>query len=92
MSVLNSEVKARGGAARLLLLETHISVEQSATDLIALDEALHHLAKLDERKSRVVELLYFGGLQQKEAAEVLGVSEKTVRRDWRMALARAFIK
>jgi RNA polymerase sigma factor (sigma-70 family) len=52
---------------------------------MALDEALSRLAQLDERKSRVVELLFFGGLENKEAAEVLGVSEKTVQRDWQMA-------
>ena len=78
----------RGGAAERLSLENAaISMEQDATDLIALDEALSRLAELDARKGRVVELLYFGGLEQKEAAEVLGVSEKTVRRDWRMACA-----
>lgn len=76
----------RGGAAQRLSLEdANISVEQDATDLIALDEALTSLAKFDERKSRVVELLYFGGLENKEAAEVLGVSEKTIQRDWKMA-------
>ena len=76
----------RGGAAeRLSLEEANISPGQDATDLIALDEALTNLAKFDERKSRVVELLYFGGLENKEVAEVLGVSEKTVQRDWQMA-------
>ena len=76
----------RGGAAeRLSLEEANISPGQDATDLIALDEALTHLAKFDERKSRVVELLYFGGLENKEVAEVLGVSEKTIQRDWQMA-------
>lgn len=76
----------RGGAAeRLSLEDANISVEQDATDLIALDEALINLARFDERKSRVVELLYFGGLENKEAAEVLGVSEKTIQRDWKMA-------
>jgi RNA polymerase sigma factor (TIGR02999 family) len=76
----------RGGAAqRLSLDETNISIEQDATDLIALDEALHRLAKLDERKSRVVELLYFGGVENKEVAEILGISEKTVQRDWKLA-------
>jgi RNA polymerase sigma factor (TIGR02999 family) len=77
--------KRGGAAARLSLEAANISVEQDATDLIALDEALTSLAKFDERKSRVVELLYFGGLENKEAAEVLGISEKTVQRDWKMA-------
>lgn len=76
----------RGGAAQKLSLdEVNVSLEQHSTDLIALDEALNNLAKFDERKSRVVELLYFGGMENEEAAQVLGVSEKTVRRDWQMA-------
>jgi RNA polymerase sigma-70 factor, ECF subfamily len=76
----------RGGAHRRLSLEdADIPVEQCATDLIALDEALCRLASLNERKSRVVELLYFGGLEVREVAEVLDVSEKTVRRDWDLA-------
>jgi RNA polymerase sigma factor (TIGR02999 family) len=76
----------RGGAAeRLSLEDAVIAPEQNATDLVELDEALTNLAKFDERKSRVVELLYFGGLERKEAALVLGVSEKTVLRDWQMA-------
>jgi RNA polymerase sigma factor (sigma-70 family) len=62
-----------------------VPVEQCAADLLALDEALERLAALDARKSRVVELLYFGGLQVREVAEVLKVSEKTVQRDWDMA-------
>jgi RNA polymerase sigma factor (TIGR02999 family) len=76
----------RGGAAQRLSLEdAFIAPEQGATDLLELDEALTKLAKFDERKSRVVELLYFGGLEQREAAVVLNVSEKTVQRDWQMA-------
>jgi RNA polymerase sigma factor (TIGR02999 family) len=76
----------RGGAAQLLSLdEANFSPTENATDLLALDEALKRLAQLDERKSRVVELLFFGGLEHKEVAEVLGVSEKTVQRDWQMA-------
>lgn len=78
--------RKRGGTAERLSLENAaISIEQDATDLIALDEALLRLSKLDECQERVVELLYFGGLEQKEAAEVLGISEKTVQRKWQMA-------
>lgn len=55
------------------------------TDVIALDAALGKLAAIDERQSRVVELRYFGGLTIAEAASVLGVSEKTVKRDWELA-------
>ena len=57
------------------------------TDLVALDEALERLAAVDPRKSRVVELRFFGGLSVEETAEVLDVSEKTVRREWQFAKA-----
>lgn len=60
---------------------------QRADELIALEEALDELAKLDPRKSRVVELRYFGGLSLEETAEVLEISLMTVRRDWRAAKA-----
>jgi len=64
--------------------------EQRAKELIALDEALDELAKLDRRKSRVVELRYFGGLSLEETAEVLDVSQMTVRRDGRASKAWLF--
>ncbi len=57
--------------------------------LLTLDQALTGLARIDERLARVVELRYFGGLSEREAAEVLGVTERTVSRDWRKA--RAFL-
>ena len=76
----------RGGATRRLSLsDVEISPADTAAELLALDEALERLHRHDPRKSRVVELLYFGGLENAEVAEVLGVSEKTVRRDWQMA-------
>ena len=56
-------------------------------DLIRLDDALKELAKFDEFKSKLVELRYFGGLSVEETAEVLQVSEITVKRHWRMAKA-----
>lgn len=58
-----------------------------STDLVSLDEALERLRAFDERKSRVVELRYFGGLSLEESAEVLGVSLSTVRRDWNLGRA-----
>jgi RNA polymerase sigma-70 factor (ECF subfamily) len=61
-----------------------VAVPQAA-DLVALDDALKTVAALDERKSRVVELRFFGGLSLEEVAHVLGVSVGTVRRDWSMA-------
>ena len=63
--------------------------DERASELVALDEALTTLAKVDERKSRVVELRYFGGLSVEETAIVLG-STDTVARDWRRA--KAFLR
>jgi len=56
-------------------------------DLVALDDALQALAKIDERKAKVIELRYFGGLSVEEAGSVLKVSPDTVMRDWRLAKA-----
>jgi len=58
---------------------------QPDSDLIALDDALKRLALVDERKSRVVELRFFGGLDVKETADLLKVSSETVARDWKLA-------
>jgi len=79
--------KRGGGAIEVSFSESaHLSPEKSV-ELAALDEALQRLAEIDERKSRVVELRYFGGLSVEETAEVLGVSTITVIRDWNMAKA-----
>lgn len=76
----------RGGAAiRLSLDERQVSLGQRAEILIALDENLEKLAEFDERKAKVVEMRFFGGLTDEEIAEVLGVSVRTVVRDWRTA-------
>jgi RNA polymerase sigma-70 factor, ECF subfamily len=76
----------RGGDAKRVDLDTSllISAEPEA-DLVALDEALRRLAEVDRRKSQVVELRFFGGLDVKETAEVMKVSADTVMRDWKMA-------
>jgi RNA polymerase sigma-70 factor, ECF subfamily len=58
-----------------------------STELIALDDALLKLAKLDARRSKIVELRFFGGLSEEETAVVLGISARTVKRDWRVAKA-----
>lgn len=78
----------RGGGARTVSLE-HVAVlsDERAEELVALDEALDSLAKLDERKAKVVELRYFGGLSVEETAEVLRVHPDTVTREWGRAKA-----
>lgn len=80
----------RGGLARQVSLDeaAAVSVERVA-ELIALDEALNQLAAVDPRRSRMVELRFFGGLTEEETAEVLKVSPRTVRREW--SLARAWL-
>jgi RNA polymerase sigma factor (TIGR02999 family) len=80
----------RGGAARTVSLEeASVVSREKSTDLVALDDALDSLARLNERQSRVVELRFFGGLELEEIAEVMQVSVGTVRRDW--SLARAWL-
>ena len=79
--------KRGGGAWKVSLSEADAASEQRSVELLALDEALQRLSAIDERKSRVVELRYFGGLSVKETAEVLNVSVVTVARDWDMARA-----
>ncbi len=79
--------KRGGGAYKVSLSEADAVSEQRSVELLALDEALQRLSAIDERKGRVVELRYFGGLSIKETAEVLNVSPITVARDWDMARA-----
>lgn len=76
----------RGGGMGLKPLDDAVAVAVERTpDLVALDLALQALAQFDNRKSRVVELRFFGGFSVEETAEVLGVSPETVHRDWRLA-------
>ena len=77
----------RGGGKTISLEEVAVVSDERAAELVALDEALTTLAKVDERKSKVVELRYFGGLSVEETAAVLGVSGETIRREWRRAKA-----
>jgi RNA polymerase sigma factor (TIGR02999 family) len=73
----------RGGGLRQVTLEESVStVEERAESLLELDEALERLTRYDERLVRVVECRFFGGLSETETAQVLGVTERTVRRDW----------
>lgn len=75
------------GSIQVSLSDLAIVSDDQSTELINLDEALERLSVIDPRKSRVVELRYFGGLSVDETAEVLGVSAVTVIRDWKMAKA-----
>ena len=79
--------KRGGGAQRISLDEAAIVAKQRGRTLLMLDEALKSLAKIDPRRSQVVELRYFGGLNNEEIAGVLKISENTVMRDWNMARA-----
>ena len=78
-------LKRGGGALQVSLAEAESLPLERSDDLVALDEALAKLSQFDDRKGRVVELRFFGGLSVKEVAEVLKVSEETVMRDWRLA-------
>lgn len=76
----------RGGVTEIISLDDAATVSnERAAEIIALDDALTNLSTLEERKGRVVELRYFGGLSVEETAEVLQVSPETVTRDWRFA-------
>ena len=78
--------RKRGGAAlQVSLDEAMVVSKQRDEGLLALDEALNALAQIDPRKSRMVELRFFGGLSVEETAEALGVSVETIHRDWRLA-------
>ncbi len=78
----------RGGLYCKQVIEAdEIIPEGPSVDLVALDEALTQLAELDQRQSKIVELRFFGGLGVDETAEVLGISPRSVRRDWRLAKA-----
>ena len=77
--------KRGGDAVRIPLDEAVLGSRARGVDVLALDDALASLSKIDSRKGRVVELRYFGGLSVEESAEVLGVSPETVMRDWKMA-------
>ena len=75
----------RGAGVPAVSLDEQLDVSEQRLDLAALDDALKALAALDPRKSRIVELRFFGGLSAEETAEVLKVSPETVKRDWKLA-------
>ena len=80
-------LKRGAGVQHVSLDETALVGGERSADLVALDDAMNELARLDPRKVQVVEMRFFGGLSVEETAEVLGVSPITVRRDWSLAKA-----
>jgi len=81
--------KRGGGAVAVELRETDAVADRASEEVLAVNEALEHLADRDARLARLVELRFFGGLSEAETGQVLGISERTVRRDW--TRARAFL-
>jgi RNA polymerase sigma factor (TIGR02999 family) len=77
--------KRGGGAQRVTLDQEGLATRELSVDVLAVDRALDAFAKVDSRKSQVVELRFFGGLSLEEIADVLHVSPETVKRDWRLA-------
>jgi RNA polymerase sigma-70 factor (ECF subfamily) len=82
---VRKRLAAKRGEGLQVSLDEALEVKAKGVDVEALDEALTALSKLDARKSRVVELRFFGGLTVEEAADVLNISTETVTRDWQMA-------
>lgn len=84
----NKNAQKRGGGAQKIDLEEGLAYSPEKDEIVlALDEALEHLAEVHERQARVVELKFFGGLKMQEIAEELGVSIKTIEVDWKVAKA-----
>lgn len=81
--------KRGGGAVLVSLTEAGYAIDRGA-EVIALDEALQSLARFDDRKSQIVELRFFGGLSAEETAEILGISSRTVHREWDLARSWLF--
>lgn len=79
--------KRGGGMIPVPLEEALVFSPEQSSELVRLDASLERLAKLDPRQSRIVELRFFGGLTVEQTAELLGISPKTVKRDWSMAKA-----
>lgn len=79
---------AKRGAGKVVELDTSVlSPQQPSLDVVALDDVLKDLARLDEQQGKIVEMRFFGGLSNEEIAKVLGISVSTVKRDWNVAKA-----
>ena len=85
--------KKRGGdQQKLPLVETAVLPSSGSAEIVALDEALWRLAKLDPRQHQIVELRFFGGLTTGETADILGVSARTIEREWTLAKAWLYME
>ena len=84
-AVERKSLKRGGGETRLALDEAVTFAEEREIDLVELDETLNELAEFAPRQAKIVELKFFGGLTNEEAAEALSISPETVKRDWRVA-------
>jgi RNA polymerase sigma-70 factor, ECF subfamily len=82
--------KRGGGAHKVSINDIQVTFDMPSEELLDLDDALSRLKQLDPRQSRIVELRVFGGLTEEEIAEFLGISSRTVKRDWRLARAWLF--
>ena len=86
----NRRAAKRGAGVTLLTLDPSVASPQRDVDLLALDEALERLCKLDSQQGQIIELRYFGGLSIEDTSEFLGISPATVKRSW--ASARAWLR
>lgn len=80
-------LKRGEGAVNITLKDELVPTTEREPEILALDEALEKLARLDERQSKIVELRFFAGMNEEETGQILGVSARTVKRDWRVAKA-----
>ena len=85
---VEKNAQKRGGGATIVSLEEEIDfIHQRDLDVLALDDALKKLEEFDQTQAKIIELKFFGGMTNEEIAEVMGVSESTIKREWRMAKA-----
>jgi RNA polymerase sigma factor (TIGR02999 family) len=82
--------KRGDGLNAISINDALLPAPQRAPEILALDEALHKLAQLNDRQAKIVEMRFFAGMSEEEAGDVLGVSARTVKRDWRVAKAWLF--
>ena len=88
-----SQAQKRGAGRRRVDIESAVlSVDDRADEIVAIDEALQRLSRVDDRMARVVELRFFGGLTVEETAEALEVDPRTIKRDWRKARALLYLE